>query len=387
MMPSALRLGGIVLGLLLLFVAVWAGRRASTRSWTIALGLAGIGLLSVSLFPDVVVPVQAFLGLEDAPLGRLATTLVGAVTVAFLLLFYVMAKTERTNQRLRRLIRALSAAQLERDHAAGPLGGILVCVPAYNEAEALPSVLAEVPSEVAGLETHVLLIDDGSTDATVAIARSFGVRVIQHPVNSGQGAALQTGYLVAEQLGADIVVTMDADGQHDPAQMERLVAPIVAGDADFVIGSRVMGDYEREAGRSGAVRAFGVGAYTRITNVLGGTRISDIASGYRAIRASKLAAIAFTEDQFHNPELLMGAVRTGLRVGEVPIIDPPPRRGRDEEAVHAAIRHRVPQGDGQELAPLDPGLCRPMRALGWPGSQSAGPDGRSDVWSRRPVVG
>lgn len=318
-MPSTLRLAGVVLGLLLIVTAIYVGRRATNRSWVGVLGFAGVGLLGVAIYPDLVVPVQQLLGLEDAPLGRLMTALLVAVTVGFLLTFYLMAKAERLNQRLRRLIRALSAAQLERDHSAGPLGGVLVCIPAYNEAEALPQVLAEIPPQVAGLDTHVLLIDDGSTDGTPALARAHGIRVVQHPVNSGQGAALQTGYLVAEQLGAEVVVTMDADGQHDPTQIERLVLPIVSGELDFVIGSRVTGEYEREAGNGGAVRAFGVGAYTRMTNVLGGTAISDIASGFRAIRASKLAAIAFTEDQFHNPELLMGAVRAGLRVGEVPI--------------------------------------------------------------------
>jgi hypothetical protein len=318
-MPSLLRLGGIGLGILLVVFAVWVGRRATNRSWVSVLGLAGLGLVVVAIYPDLVVPVQELLGLGDEPLGRLITAMLVAITISFLLTFYLMGKAERLNQRLRRLIRALSAAQLERDHSAGPLGGVLVCIPAYNEVLALPQVLAEIPAQVAGLDTHVLLIDDGSTDGTMALARSHGIRVVQHPVNSGQGAALQTGYLVAEQLGAEVVVTMDADGQHDPTQIERLVAPIVADQFDFVIGSRVTGEYEREAGGGGAVRALGVGAYTRITNVLGGTRISDIASGFRAIRASKLAAIAFTEDQFHNPELLMGAVRAGLRVGEVPI--------------------------------------------------------------------
>lgn len=318
-MPSLLRVAGVALGFALIIIAIWIGRRATNRSWISVLGLAGLGLLGVAIFPDAVVPVQRLLGLDAAPLGRLTTAILVAVTVGFLLIFYTMGKAERTNQRLRRLIRALSAAQLERDHSAGPLGGVLVVIPAFDEVDTLPGVLDEIPAQVAGLATHVLLVDDGSTDGTANIARERGIRVVQHPVNSGQGAALQTGYLVAEQLGAEVVVTMDADGQHDPTQIERLVRPIVDDVCDFVIGSRVTGEYEREAGGGGVVRALGVGAYTRITNILGGTRITDIASGFRAIRASKLAAIAFTEDQFHNPELLMGAVRQGLRVGEVPI--------------------------------------------------------------------
>jgi glycosyltransferase involved in cell wall biosynthesis len=138
---------------------------------------------------------------------------------------------------------------------------------------------------------------------------------VSHPVNSGQGAALQTGYLVAERLGVDIVVTLDADGQHDPREIERLVGPIVAGEADFVVGSRRMGAYETDS----RARDAGITLYTRLINLLGGTDVSDIANGYRAIRASRLSEIAFTEDQFHNPELLLGAARAGLRVVDVPV--------------------------------------------------------------------
>jgi glycosyltransferase involved in cell wall biosynthesis len=211
----------------------------------------------------------------------------------------------------------LSVAQVEAAHAGAPLGGVLVCVPAFNEADSLPGVLAEIPTAVAGLRTHVLVIDDGSRDGTAAVARSLGARVVSHPVNSGQGAALQTGYLVAERLGVDVVVTLDADGQHDPTQMERLVEPIVADRADFVVGSRRMG--EAEGGGDSRARDAGITVYTRLINLLGGTQVSDIANGYRAIRASRLAEIAFTEDQFHNPELLLGAARAGLRVLDVPV--------------------------------------------------------------------
>jgi glycosyltransferase involved in cell wall biosynthesis len=134
-------------------------------------------------------------------------------------------------------------------------------------------------------------------------------------MNSGQGAALQTGYLVAERVGVDVVVTLDADGQHDPSQIERLVAPIVEQRADFVVGSRRMGDYERES----RTRDAGISLFTRLINLVGRTHVSDVANGYRAIRASRLAEIAFTEDQFHNPELLLGATRAGLGVLDVPV--------------------------------------------------------------------
>ena len=261
---SLLRIAGLVLAVILLWLAIrrLRGRGSGSRLPGLVLLATAIGLGVVAAFPDVVRPIQDLLGLEG----------------------------ERW-------------------------GGVLVCIPAFDEADSLPAVLAEIPSAVAGLPTHVLVIDDGSSDATAAVASAAGAHVVSHPVNSGQGAALQTGYLVAERVGVDVVVTLDADGQHDPGQMHRLVGPIVEGEADFVVGSRRMGDYEKQS----TTRDAGITLYTRLINLLGGTQVSDIANGYRAIRASRLAEIAFTEDQFHNPELLLGAARAGLRVVDVPV--------------------------------------------------------------------
>ena len=317
-MPSPLRIAGVLIGVLLVWLAVRRLRRVGSGSRVPAFGLllAGLGLVAVGAVPDLVRPIQNVLGLSGEPLGRLVTVLVVSVATLFLLVFYALARADRANQRVSRLVRALSAAQMETSRLAGErLGGILVCIPAYEEADNLPGVLAEVPTELAGLRVHTLVIDDGSRDATVAVARAHGADVVSHPVNSGQGAALQTGYLVAERLGVDVVVTLDADGQHDPTEMHRLVEPIVSDAADFVVGSRRMGEYEKES----RARDAGISVYTRLINLLGGTEVTDIANGYRAIRASRLAEIVFTEDQFHNPELLLGAARAGLRVIDVPV--------------------------------------------------------------------
>jgi Glycosyltransferases involved in cell wall biogenesis len=316
---SPLRIVGLLLAVLLVWIAVSRLRRRGAGSRVPAFGLllVGLGLGAVAILPDLVRPVQGWLGLEGESLGRLITVLVVSVAIAYLLLFYALGRADRANQRVSRLVRALSAAQVETASAGAGWGGVLVCIPAFNEAESLPGVLAEVPAEVAGLRTHVLVIDDGSRDGTPSVARSLGARVVSHPVNSGQGAALQTGYLVAERLGVDVVVTLDADGQHDPTQMARLVEPIVHDEADFVVGSRRMDEGASEG--DSRARGAGITVYTRLINLLGGTEVSDIANGYRAIRASRLAEIAFTEDQFHNPELLLGAVRAGLRVIDVPV--------------------------------------------------------------------
>ncbi len=313
---SLLRIVGLLVGVVL--VAGGARRLLRSGSGSRVPGLvrlaAGVGLVVVATFPDLVRPLQDILGLEGEPLGRLITVLIVAVALCFLLILYALGRAERASQRVGRLVRALAAAQIAAP-AGERWGGVLVCIPAYNEAESLAEVLAEVPAEAGGEPVHVLVIDDGSRDGTADVARAAGVHVVSLPVNSGQGAALQAGYLVAERVGADVVVTMDADGQHDPAQLAALVAPILDDRADFVVGSRRLGDYQADS----VARNAGITVYTRLLNALGGTEISDVANGYRAIRASMLPALAFTEEQFHNPELLLGAARAGFRVTEVPV--------------------------------------------------------------------
>jgi hypothetical protein len=314
---SPLRLAGLAVAVVVLALALVRLRRHGRGSRVPAAGalLAGLALAAVAIAPDLVRPIQNVLGLEGEPLGRLVTLLVITTALAYLLIYLALGRAERANQRVSRLVRALSAAQLEAARAGDRWGGVLVCVPAFDEADNLPDVLAAIPPTVAGMQTHILVIDDGSRDATRAVAAARGAHVVSHPVNSGQGAALQTGYLVAERVGVDVVVTLDADGQHDPAEIERLVGPIVRDEADFVVGSRRMGSQQSES----RARDAGISIYTRLINLLGGTEVSDVANGYRAIRASRLAEIAFTEDQFHNPELLLGAARAGLRVVDVPV--------------------------------------------------------------------
>ena len=318
-MPSLLRLIGALVALTIIFVVIVLARRDANRAIVLPLLLSAIALLVISVAPDVVRPIQDFIGLGDQPVGRIITVLVFSVMGAYVLIFFVFAKAERQTQRIRRLIRALSAAQIEQEQLGDHAGGVLVVIPAYNEAESLPGVLAEVPTAVAGRPTRVIVVDDASRDGTRRVAPAAGAHVVSHPVNGGQGSALQTGYLIAERLGVEIVVTLDADGQHVPAEMERLVAPIVAGEADFVVGSRRAGTYEREAGADSVARNVGIGVFTKLINLLGGTNVTDVANGYRAIRANRLAEIVFTEDQFHNPELLLGAARAGLRIREVPV--------------------------------------------------------------------
>ena len=117
---------------------------------------------------------------------------------------------------------------------------VAVVMPAHNEARVIGNVLAHIPAFIDSMPVHTIVVDDGSTDATAQVARQQGAMVIRHLTNLGVGAATATGLRAAQEIDADIVVTIDADGQHDPAEISRLVNCLIAGNFDVVIGSRLM---------------------------------------------------------------------------------------------------------------------------------------------------
>jgi glycosyltransferase involved in cell wall biosynthesis len=190
-----------------------------------------------------------------------------------------------------------------------------VVVPAFNESANIHHVLGALPERVCDLPLHAIVIDDGSADRTTEAARAAGAAAIRLPMNRGQGAALRTGYRLALVTGAEIVVTMDADGQHQPSELSRLVGPIVAGEADVVGGSRVLG----EADPNHAARELGVKLFAQLLSLLTWSKVTDPACGYRAVRTEALRGLEFRQDQFHNSEFIVEASKKGLRSMEVPV--------------------------------------------------------------------
>ena len=188
-------------------------------------------------------------------------------------------------------------------------------IPAYNEAAHIPQVLGALPQEISGLPLHAIVVDDGSVDDTMERARAVGAAAVHLPLNRGQGAALRTGYRLALATGARIVVTMDADGQHQPSELPRLVDPILAGEADVVNGSRVLG----AADPSHAARKLGIKVFAWLLSVLTASRVTDPACGYRAVRTEALRGLEFRQDQFHNSEFIVEASKRKLVMREVPV--------------------------------------------------------------------
>jgi glycosyltransferase involved in cell wall biosynthesis len=192
---------------------------------------------------------------------------------------------------------------------------VLVIVPAHDEEESLPVTLAAVRERAAWAD--VLVVDDGSRDGTSAVARACGVRVLRHPVNLGVGGALQTGFRYAVEHGYAIGVQLDADGQHDPADLAALVAPVREGRCDVSIGSRYVARSDYRAPLS---RRLGMMLFSGVVQLALGQRITDTTSGYRAYSRAVMDHCRhdFPKD-FPDAPLLIALARRGFRLEEVPV--------------------------------------------------------------------
>jgi glycosyltransferase involved in cell wall biosynthesis len=162
----------------------------------------------------------------------------------------------------------------------------------------------------------VLVVDDGSTDATAELARSHGALVCRLSSNCGHGAALRAGYRIVRENHGCYIATLDADGQWDPADLPAMVSLLVADKADFVIGSRQLGRTEN----TDALRNLGVRVFARLISRLTGTKITDSSSGLRVMRAELTGTVRQTQPQYQTSELLIGAIFAGYLVAEVPTV-------------------------------------------------------------------
>ena len=189
-----------------------------------------------------------------------------------------------------------------------------VIVPAYNEALVLPSVLE--PVRAAGYE--IVVVDDGSDDLTFKRAKSIGVHALRHRVNLGQGAALRTGMEYALSQGAELLVHFDADGQHRAEEIEKLIAPVVAGRADLAVGSRFLdsgGSLEAPLVKRVALR---IGAV--LNGLVTGVWLSDAHNGFRALSREAAQRIHLGQNGYaHATEIISEARANGLHIAEVSV--------------------------------------------------------------------
>jgi glycosyltransferase involved in cell wall biosynthesis len=210
-------------------------------------------------------------------------------------------------------------------------------VPALNEEACIAGVVDEL--RAFDPELDILVIDDGSADRTADVARAAGAHVLKLPFNLGIGGSVQTGFRYAHENGYELAVRVDGDGQHDPAQLGKVIDPVVKGDVDICVGSRWL---EGEGHRSSATRRIGIRILASTVSLLTRQRITDPTSGFQALNAKAIRL--FAADYPHDyPEVEAHVLvfRHALRLSEVPVAMRPRAGGRSSIRALSSVYYMV----------------------------------------------
>ena len=212
---------------------------------------------------------------------------------------------------------------------------ILIIIPAFNEEETIGQVVGGIREAMPG--SDILVINDGSCDATASLAKKAGARVIHLPFNMGYGVALQTGYKYALEKGYHYMVQLDGDGQHDPRHIEELLEPVTSGKADIAIGSRFVKNNSNYTYRAGWIKKTGIVMFSSITSIIVGQKVSDPTSGYQAINrrvAQFYASEAYPWD-YPDADVIIMLHRAGFKITEVPVVM---HQRRNNKSMHSGTK-------------------------------------------------
>lgn len=326
----ALRILGVVLaGGLLLTVLIGFRRRRITRLNLIISGTMAVAIALLATVPALFDPLFETFSFRRGGGQRLLAVLLFANVVLLLLILRNTSETDLVRRDFKLFMEWMGTQSFDWSQAEGLPAGerVVVVLPAYNEAENVGEVIRDMPEKLNGHPVVALVIDDASEDETSRVARQAGALVARLPIRRGGGQALRVGYEIALKLGAVVVASIDADGQHVPEELPRVVDPVLRDEADMVQGSRVLGSFEKES----HIRHLGVLVFSALVSVLTGTRLTDVSNAYRATRAEMLQKFILEQDQFWTSEIIIEALRHRARIKEVPITVRARRRGQTKK--------------------------------------------------------
>lgn len=303
----------IVLMLISLAVISYSTKRKwenkLTNQFYAILVLFWTSVFAVSLYPSLLDDFLLLTGLEN----RSQFLLILTVCVLLYVLYNQISKNKNLSLDMNRIISEIALSNFKQD-ANSIKGSITLVIPAYNEVDSLPKVLSEIPSEILNHNISKIVIDDGSSDETYKIALDNGAYCLRHETNLGQGSALITGINFASKHNSAVIVTFDADGQHNISDLENLIQPILSNEYDMTIGSRFIGNQEYV----NTERLIGINFFTNLINFLCKSKISDCTNGFRAFNPKILKNIQLKEKKFSAPEILIETISKGYRIQNIP---------------------------------------------------------------------
>jgi hypothetical protein len=263
----------------------------------------------VSFDPRILDSILNAIGLDN----RAQFLLILSLVFIIYLLLQQTTKTKNISFNLFNIVRDIAISNFRKE-LFGSNSSIAIVIIAKNESNTIGNVIDKIKSLEIPTSYKIIVVNDGSTDDTEQIARQRGAFVVNHVHNLGIGAATKTGYIAAALLKSEIIINIDADGQHDPSYIPKMISILKNREADLVYGSRFSqeSDYKTTIARS-----IGNKFYTSLVNRLGKISITDVNTGFRGIRADKLESIYFISENNFAIELALRGGRNGLKIAEI----------------------------------------------------------------------
>ena len=263
----------------------------------------------ISIHPSLLDNFLLVTGLEN----RSQFLLILTIGVLLYVLYGQISKNKNLSLDMNRIISEIALSNFKQD-ANSIKDNIALVIPAYNEVKSLPKVLSEIPSDMLNHKILKIVIDDGSSDDTYKTAIDNEAYCLRHETNLGQGSAIITGINFASKHDASVIVTFDADGQHDISDLKNLIVPILSNDFDMTLGSRFIGNQEY----INTERLIGINFFTNLINILCKSKISDCTNGFRAFNPRILDTITLKEKKFSAPEILIETILKGYKIQNIP---------------------------------------------------------------------
>ena len=309
----AVRIGLMILSafVLAVFVKLKRNDRVGTQFLVVVLIFWSVVFLIASI-PEILDSILNLTGLDNR-----AQFLFGISLIIIIYLLYMQTQKSKSIIRINRLIRdlALSNFQKEIMNLSSKNLDVIIIITAKNESKTIGTVIDKINQIDIPHSYGILVVNDGSTDDTEQIARSKNAMVVNHFFNLGIGSAIKTGFMASRFFKPEIVINIDADGQHDPKYIPEIISKITNHKADLVYASR----FSKSSNyNTTVVRTIGNKFYTKLVNKIAKISITDVTSGYRALRFDKLNSILFVAETNFAIELAIRAGRNGLKIIEIP---------------------------------------------------------------------
>ncbi len=329
---SNLRILGIIIFVFVFFISLTQFRRKeASKIINFFILFGSLILLLISLFPNLLNVFNNIILDFEKPFGKIIFILIfGNIFI----LFTQLSMFGELRDKIDDLDSIANLKTFPKTFITKILKSIVILIPSFNEEKNILRLINKFPKKIQNLNIFIIILDDGSTDNTVNSLNKLNNKnllVLKNKNRMGAGFALKNGFNLLKKIGFNgIFVTMDADGQHNPLEIKKIVNPLLREKYDICVGSRITGKHIK----SNKVRLAGIYFFSTLLSIFTGKKFTDVSNGFRSGKFNKIENLIFTERQYHVPEFLIKINKNNLKIKEVPVTIYPRFYGESKKGIN-----------------------------------------------------